>query len=50
MERPIHQQFDEAIQDSANEILKLLQSSGATEAQLQEAAVRYGIPLLKVTK
>ena len=43
-------QFDEAIQGSANEILKVLQSSGATEAQLQEAAVRYGIPLLKVTK
>ena len=43
-------QFDEAIQDSATEIMKLLQASSTTEAQLQEAAVRYGIPLLKVTK
>ena len=43
-------QFDEVIQDSAIEILKLLQSSGVTETQLQKAAVRYGIPLGKVTR
>ena len=43
-------QFDEVIQDSAIEILKLLQSSGATQSQLQEAVVRYGIPLGKVTR
>ena len=43
-------QFDDIIQESATAIIKLLQTSGATENQLQEAAVRYGIPLLKVPK
>ena len=38
------------IQESAAAIVKLLQASGATEIQLQEAAVRYGIPMLKVPK
>lgn len=43
-------QFDEVIQDSAKEILTVLQSSSTTEQQRKEAAIKNGIPLSKVTR
>ena len=42
--------FDSAIQDSANEILRILQTNKITTDQLKEAATRYGLPLTRVNK
>ena len=42
--------FDSGIQDSANEILRILQTNKITTDQLKEAATRYGLPLTRVNK
>ena len=42
--------FDPAVQESANEILRLLQTSKVTTQQLKEAATRYGLPLGRVNR
>ena len=42
--------FDEAIQESAKEIGRLLQTSKRTQEQLREAGTRYGLPLTKLNK
>ena len=42
--------FDSAIQDSANEILRILQTNKITTDQLKEAATRYGLPLTRANK
>ena len=39
-----------AVQESANEILRLLQTSKVTTQQLKEAATRYGLPLSRVNR
>ena len=42
--------FDPAIQDSAKEVLRILQLGKVTTEQLKEAATRYGLPLARVNK
>ena len=42
--------FDPAVQEFANEILRLLQTSKVTTQQLKEAATRYGLPLGRVNR
>ena len=42
--------FDPAIQESAKEVLRILQTSKVTTEQLKEAATRYGLPLARVNK
>ena len=42
--------FDPAIQESAKEAIRLLQTSKVTTEQLKEAAARYGLPLSKLNR
>ena len=42
--------FDEAIQESAKEIVRLLQTSKCNVELLREAGARYGLPLNKLNK
>ena len=42
--------FDPTVQESAKEVLRILQTSKVTTDQLKEAATRYGLPLNRVNK
>ena len=42
--------FDPKVQDSAKEVLRILQTSKVTTDQLKEAATRYGLSLNRATK
>ena len=42
--------FEPKIQEAAQEILRLLQTSKVSTDQLKEAATRYGLPLIRVNK
>ena len=42
--------FDPTVQEAANEVLRLLQTSKVTTQQLKEAATRYGLPLNRVNR
>ena len=42
--------FEPKVQESAQEVLRFLQTSKVTTDQLKEAATRYGLPLNRVTK
>ena len=42
--------FEPKIQDAAQEIMRLLQTSKVSTDQLKEAATRYGLPLARVSK
>ena len=42
--------FEPKVQEAAQEILRLLQTSKVSTDQLKEAATRYGLPLIRVNK
>ena len=42
--------FDPTVQESAKEVLRILQTNKVTTDQLKEAATRYGLPLNRVNK
>ena len=42
--------FEPKVQDSAQEVLRILQTSKVSTDQLKEAATRYGLPLTRATK
>ena len=42
--------FDSTVQESANEVLRILQTNKITTDQLKEAATRYDLPLNRVNK
>ena len=42
--------FEPKVQEAAQEILRLLQTSKVSTDQLKEAATRYGLPLARVNK
>ena len=42
--------FDPTVQEAANEVVRLLQTSKVTTQQLKDAATRYGLPLNRVNR